>query len=583
MKAAISGALGASLANPLAAIGKTTKRCKPGFKKCGPAKCCPPGTTCHTVRHKHKPTIYSCVKPEVKPPTCNDGIKNGSETDVDCGGPACPKCALGKHCLGGTDCTSGHCDGGICALCAADTDCPAAAAGSCQRSVCTAGVCGHTADDTNVPAGTACATGTCAAGVPGTTPVAADTSCGAGPRMVCDGQGNCVGCTTAADCPAAASGSCQKATCTAEVCGLAPDNTNVPSSTACSTGTCNAGVPTMVTVAAGTVCATSPKKVCDGAGNCVGCATAADCPAAASGSCQKAVCTANVCAFATDETNPPASTACATGTCVQGVPGTTPLAAETPCGNNSNMFCDGSGNCVGCVTSSDCTQPSNPCQQVLCTSNTCQAASFNAAGTCANGTCVSSGGGSCQCDAGSYQSGSSCLPKNGLGSTCGAGTECITGNCVSGYCCNTACTSSCQACSNALTGGQNGTCTNLPNGTACPGSDVCHNGNCVTTCQDGVKDGTETDVDCGGAYCVGLGFTCATGLKCIVGSDCTTGWCSIGQICQATHCTDGIKDGDETDIDCGGRTCAPCTTGQRCLVNADCASNVCTPVTLICA
>ena len=28
-------------------------------------------------------------------PTCTDGITNGSETDVDCGG-SCPRCAIGK-------------------------------------------------------------------------------------------------------------------------------------------------------------------------------------------------------------------------------------------------------------------------------------------------------------------------------------------------------------------------------------------------------------------------------------------------------------------------------------------------------
>src|SRR5262249_10933775 len=33
-----------------------------------------------------------------------DGIKNGSETDVDCGGPDAPKCGEGKGCLGDGDC-----------------------------------------------------------------------------------------------------------------------------------------------------------------------------------------------------------------------------------------------------------------------------------------------------------------------------------------------------------------------------------------------------------------------------------------------------------------------------------------------
>src|SRR5215470_7953239 len=31
-------------------------------------------------------------------PTCTDGAKNGDETDVDCGGPACAKCRVGEGC-----------------------------------------------------------------------------------------------------------------------------------------------------------------------------------------------------------------------------------------------------------------------------------------------------------------------------------------------------------------------------------------------------------------------------------------------------------------------------------------------------
>ena len=48
-------------------------------------------------------------------PTCTDGVKNGAETDIDCGGAACSKCANGKFCLAGTDCTGATCTGGKCA------------------------------------------------------------------------------------------------------------------------------------------------------------------------------------------------------------------------------------------------------------------------------------------------------------------------------------------------------------------------------------------------------------------------------------------------------------------------------------
>ncbi|MDY0002358.1 MAG: calcium-binding EGF-like domain-containing protein [Polyangia bacterium] len=47
--------------------------------------------------------------------TCSDGIQNGVETDVDCGGGDCAPCAEGAGCLENTDCRSGYCaEGGTC-------------------------------------------------------------------------------------------------------------------------------------------------------------------------------------------------------------------------------------------------------------------------------------------------------------------------------------------------------------------------------------------------------------------------------------------------------------------------------------
>jgi hypothetical protein len=41
-------------------------------------------------------------------------------------------------------------------------------------------------------------------------------------------------------------------------------------------------------------------------------------------------------------------------------------------------------------------------------------------------------------------------------------------------------------------------------------------------------------------------------------------------------CHDFIRNGDETDIDCGGATCPACGDGQVCAVAQDCASGNCT-------
>jgi cellulase/cellobiase CelA1 len=47
-------------------------------------------------------------------PSCTDGIQNGAETDIDCGGPVCSACDIGEQCIQNSDCTSNVCTGGIC-------------------------------------------------------------------------------------------------------------------------------------------------------------------------------------------------------------------------------------------------------------------------------------------------------------------------------------------------------------------------------------------------------------------------------------------------------------------------------------
>ncbi len=89
------------------------------------------------------------------------------------------------------------------------------------------------------------------------------------------------------------------------------------------------------------------------------------------------------------------------------------------------------------------------------------------------------------------------------------------------------------------------------------------------SCTDGRRNGDETDVDCGGPEC----GDCAVGKGCTTGSDCVTGVCSQG-VCLAASCADGVRNGNETDTDCGG-SCQDCADGQACAVDGDCTSGVC--------
>ncbi|XXX74194.1 SUMF1/EgtB/PvdO family nonheme iron enzyme [Sorangium sp. So ce134] len=99
----------------------------------------------------------------------------------------------------------------------------------------------------------------------------------------------------------------------------------------------------------------------------------------------------------------------------------------------------------------------------------------------------------------------------------------------------------------------------------------CVAGKCLAeSCSDTVKNGDETAVDCGGR-CAG----CEAGEACIRSTDCSERVCT-NQICQAASCSDSVKNGKETDIDCGGRECATrCPAGQRCATDDDCATSSC--------
>jgi len=89
------------------------------------------------------------------------------------------------------------------------------------------------------------------------------------------------------------------------------------------------------------------------------------------------------------------------------------------------------------------------------------------------------------------------------------------------------------------------------------------------TCDDGVRNGGESDVDCGGPC-----LPCAVGGACVRSQDCESGSCT-GALCRAPLCTDGVHNGSETDIDCGG-PCLPCEAGASCRIDADCQTGVCT-------
>jgi hypothetical protein len=113
------------------------------------------------------------------------------------------------------------------------------------------------------------------------------------------------------------------------------------------------------------------------------------------------------------------------------------------------------------------------------------------------------------------------------------------------------------------------TCAAFPN-------TMCVKGECVPPhCTDMAKDNGETDVDCGGATSGCL--KCPAMKMCGNGStDCTSGVCTMAK-CAVANCMDNVQNEDETGQDCGGNNCSPCSDGVTCLLPSDCVSRVCMP------
>lgn len=102
----------------------------------------------------------------------------------------------------------------------------------------------------------------------------------------------------------------------------------------------------------------------------------------------------------------------------------------------------------------------------------------------------------------------------------------------------------------------------------CGDGDACARPPLVEPCHDGIRDGEESDVDCGGSC-----RACTTNKTCGAPTDCDSEQCDAG-LCGLPSCTDGLRDGFETDVDCGG-PCPACDLDDRCWDHDDCATNQC--------
>ncbi|MDI1450420.1 sialidase family protein [Polyangium sp. 6x1] len=542
---------------------------------------CAPGTTACSAgsvicNANVQPTSESC---DGKDNNCNGSIDEGNPG----GGVACSTGNLGVCAAGTTACSGGT------------TVCNQTTASSAETCDGKDNDCDGLTDENNPGGGVACNTGNqgvCAAGTTACTSgaIACNQNVAAS-NEICDGKDN---------------------DCDGQI-----DEGNPGGGAACSTG--NLGV-----CAAGTTACTSGSIVCN------------QNVASSNEACDNLD---NDCDGQTDENNPGSGVACNTGNpgvCAAGT--TTCSSGAIVCNQttaSSAEVCDGLDN--------DCdsqTDEGNPGGGMPC--------STGSPGVCAAGTTACTGG-AIACNVNTPASAETC---DNLDNDCdgtadegnpGGGAACTTGQlgvCAAGT--NT-CSNGAIVCDRNVAPSTE-TCDNLDNncdgtvdennpggGAACPtgqpgvcaaGTSTCSNGaivcnqdveaspeipcdgfddDCNGVADDGpfccpldpIKNGDETDVNCGGSCavkCADAGIDCTTSAQCgtstcggtnkcaaqacVDGDDCMSGVCS-GNICQAATCTDGVKNGSEGDADCGGNCPAKCALTKTCNAHADCASGAC--------
>jgi hypothetical protein len=148
-------------------------------------------------------------------------------------------------------------------------------------------------------------------------------------------------------------------------------------------------------------------------------------------------------------------------------------------------------------------------------------------------------------------------PCNGCGNgdSCNGPSDCASGFCIDGVCCDMACTGLCESCVMSQTGVADGSCADVAAGTdpenECSGVQVCDSGVCVgqangascggpTDCMSGFC----TDGVCCDMLCDGLCVACDTSRTGMADGTCTfvaaatdpDNECSGPQTCTAGVC-----------------------------------------------
>lgn len=525
----------------------------------------------------------------------------------------CVECNVPADCVmlpADDDCQTRTCTNNVCGQDFTATGTPISnqKAGDCKQVVCDGTGKSMVVNlDTDVPEdNNPCTQNVCTAGAPSNPNIAAGVSCGN--PLICDGMGKCIGCLTPMDCiDLPPNDFCKTRTCVNQVCGLSltPAGTDTPTGQTaenckvfecdtmgnivevvdpndkpvddnqCTKDVCSVlGDPSNPPEPVNTACMQMGGTVCNGAAVCKidngdTCAAAGDC---LSGFCVDGVCCDAACGNSCKSCNVPGNL----GKCVDVPKGIEDLPGCT--GTNS---CDGAGTCKkddaqGCGAAAECV--SNFCIDGVCCAGACTTAcrTCNAMGSPGICTPLTMGEDNVPANAcnGTKGCDASGACKNDNGVACATGSDCVSGQCFDGVCCNVACSGTCKSC-NIM--GAVGTCSNLAAGQ--------DDANGVPACTGANQS------------CDGMG-TCKkeNGQTCTATSDCLSGFCVDGVCCNAActgtcvscslmgnvgACTNVANGQDDVGTcsgaaeSCDGMGACKSTLGVACSNNAECLSNFC--------
>jgi len=307
--------------------------------------------------------------------------------------------------------------------------------------------------------------------------------------------------------------------------------------------------------------------------------------------CTKDACQGGQCVHTPDDTATPPSDGneCTKNLCSGGEVKHAPVGADTPCGTGGTLKCSATGQCVGCTNNNDC-GTSTDCLIHTCLPNqTCEITYVSQGTMLADPTPNDCKGMACD------GMGSATPVNLNTDLPLDDGDECTSEACVAGIpdypvkAAGTPCMGD-KVC-NAV--GACVTCagTNL----GCPSGSFCYLQQYCFSCNDGVKNGDETGVDCGGSCPRCLGALCTANTQCASGF-CVDGVCcstACDTPCQACNIANklgtcfnlpkGTPDPgicDAAGEACtGSGSCAPTNglkmLGEACTTNAECFSGIC--------